>query len=297
MAREQLRVWRPAGAGDAVCIHGVTDSYALDPVGDCVFGVVLDGAMEARRGRSRHLFGPGDVCAWSPEGRHAGRAHRTPSWEARLVILDLRAVERLLDETGGGGGVAFARTPRLVDPRLAAAFVRLHRALEQPASALEVEGRLVAWLRALLAPRSPRAALSAARAHADPALKRAVERLSDEAASNLTLSELAQAAGVDRHRLTRLFRAAHGLPPHRFQLARRLEKARAMIERGGGVAAAAAGAGFFDQSHLTRHFRRAFGLTPARYAALLAQTYKTPFKRGATDAASRPERRPKGGHA
>jgi len=297
MAREQLRVWRPAAAGEAVFIHGVTDSYALDPVGECVFGVVLDGAMEARRGRTRHLFGPGDVCAWSPEGRHAGRAHRTRSWEARLIILDLRALDRLLDERGGAGGVAFPPAPRIVDARLAATFVGLHRAMEQPASALEIEGRLVTWLRALLAPRSPGAALSAARAHADPALYSAVERLSDEAASNLTLGELAQAAGVDRHRLTRLFRAAHGLPPHRFQLARRLEKARATIERGGGVAHAAADAGFFDQSHLTRHFRRAFGLTPARYAALLAQTYKTAFARGATDAASRPQRRPKGGHA
>jgi AraC-like DNA-binding protein len=295
MARERLRVWRPAAAGGAVCIHGVTDSYTLDPVGECVFGVVLDGAMEAHRGKSRHLFGPGDLCAWSPEGRHAGRAYRTRSWKARLVILELGALERLLDEAGGA--VAFAPVPRIADAQLAAAFVRLHRALERPASALEVEGRLVAWLRALLAPRSPRAVLSASRAHADPALKRAVERLCDDAASNLTLSELAQAAGVDRHRLTRLFRAAYGLPPHRFQLARRLEEARVLIERGAGVAHAAAAVGFFDQSHLTRHFGRAFGFTPARYAALLAQTYKTLSARGATPAASRPERRPKGGHA
>lgn len=74
MPLEELHVWRPSGAGGAVCIHGRTDSYALDPVAECVFGVVLDGTMEARRGHARHLFGPGDLCAWSPEGRHAVQA-------------------------------------------------------------------------------------------------------------------------------------------------------------------------------------------------------------------------------
>ena len=276
MPLEELRVWRPEGAEGAVFIHGRTASYALDPVGECVFGVVLEGGMEAQRGRRRHLFGPGELCAWGPDGRHSGRAHRGRAWEARLMIVDVFALERLLGDGGGAGRAAFERGPQIVDARLAQAFIRLHASLEGSASALEVEGKVVSWFGALMAQRSSRAALSAARAQADPALKRAVERLSDDPTSNLTLRELAQAAGADRHRLTRLFRAAHGLPPHRFQLARRLEKARALLARGVSPGEAAVGAGFFDQSHLTRHFRRAFGLTPARYAGLPAQAYKTP---------------------
>jgi AraC-like DNA-binding protein len=92
----------------------------------------------------------------------------------------------------------------------------------------------------------------------------------------VTLDELARAAGVSRHRLSRLFRTAYGVPPHRFQLARRIRVARQMLERGDGVAQVAQATGFFDQSHLHRHFRRTLGMTPARYARLTtAQTYKT----------------------
>ena len=87
----------------------------------------------------------------------------------------------------------------------------------------------------------------------------------------MTLAELARAAGVSRHRLSRLFRAAYGMPPHRFQLARRLERARRLLEHGVPVAEAALTTGFFDQSHLHRHFRPTLGMTPGQYA----QMYKT----------------------
>jgi AraC-like DNA-binding protein len=91
----------------------------------------------------------------------------------------------------------------------------------------------------------------------------------DDLARNLTLSEVAAAAGVSRHRLTRLFRAAYGLPPHRFVLAQRIRAARRLLERGVAPAEAAAQTGFFDQSHLHRHFTRTLGMTPGAYAAAL----------------------------
>jgi AraC-like DNA-binding protein len=110
--------------------------------------------------------------------------------------------------------------------------------------------------------------LTARAARRDPALRRASALLCDDLAANVTLEELSAAAGVSRHRLTRLFRAAYGLPPHRFALAQRIAVARRLLERGLAVAEVAQQTGFFDQSHLHRHFRRTLGLTPARYAAL-----------------------------
>ena len=73
---------------------------------------------------------------------------------------------------------------------------------------------------------------AARRARRDPALRRACELLGDDLARNVTLAEVAAAAGVSRHRLTRLFRAAFGLPPHRFVLAQRIRAARRLLERG-----------------------------------------------------------------
>ena len=106
-------------------------------------------------------------------------------------------------------------------------------------------------------------------ARRDPALRRACELLGDDLARNVTLAEVAAAAGVSRHRLTRLFRAALGLPPHRFALAQRIRAARRLLERGVAPGEVAQLTGFFDQSHLHRHFTRTLGMTPGAYAAAL----------------------------
>ena len=158
-------------------------------------------------------------------------------------------------------------SPRVRDRRLARRFLELHAALERPAWRLERDTLLQEWLCALSG-RAP-ARRPAPRGARDPALRRACELLGDDLARNLTLAEVAAAAGVSRHRLTRLFRAAYGVPPHRFVLAQRLRAARRLLERGGAPAEVAAQTGFFDQSHLHRHFTRTLGMTPGAYAAAL----------------------------
>jgi AraC-like DNA-binding protein len=258
---EAVRVWRAEVGTGVICMHGVTSSYAVDPVGEHVVGIVLAGGMSVRRGREVHRFAPGDLCVWDPSARHEGWPWRSPRWEARLIVLEPAAV----GDPGLAGSRAFA-SPRVRDPRLARGFVALHTALDQPAWALERETLLHEWLRALRGD-APAARIRAARR--DPGLRRACELLGDDLARNVTLAELCVAAGVDRHRLTRLFRSAYGLPPHRYQLAQRLRVARRLLERGAAPAEVAQETGFFDQSHLHRHFTRTLGMTPGAYAAAL----------------------------
>lgn len=258
---EAVRVWRAEVGEGVICMHGVTSSYAVDPVGEHVVGIVLAGGMRVRRGREVHRFAPGDVCAWDPSARHAGRPWRSSRWEARLIVLEPATV----GDPGLAGDLAFG-APRVRDARLAHGFLALHSALDRPAGALERETLLYEWLRALRG-RAPAGPVRAARR--DPALGRACELLGDDPARNVTLAELCAAAGVGRHRLTRLFRSAYGLPPHRFQLAQRLRAARRLLERGATPAEVAQHTGFFDQSHLHRHFTRTLGMTPGAYAAAL----------------------------
>ena len=99
----------------------------------------------------------------------------------------------------------------------------------------------------------------------DKALRLARDYLGDQPERNVSLDELATAAGIGKFRLIRLFRQHTGLPPHALQLAHRIRSARRMLEAGETVAEAAAAGGFADQSHLHRHFRRSLGVTPAEY--------------------------------
>ncbi len=85
----------------------------------------------------------------------------------------------------------------------------------------------------------------------------------------MTLSDLEQASGRDRWRLSRDFRVLYGTSPYRYLTMRRLELVRRLAAAGQSLAQASAWAGFTDQSHMTRHFRQAYGHSPGRWLRTL----------------------------
>jgi AraC family transcriptional regulator len=84
-----------------------------------------------------------------------------------------------------------------------------------------------------------------------------------------TLGELAAVARLSPYHFARQFRAATGLPPHQFVIARRVERAKQLLqgEADLSLAEVAAHAGFSDQSVFCRHFKRLVGVTPGRFRA------------------------------
>ena len=78
---------------------------------------------------------------------------------------------------------------------------------------------------------------------------------------------MAAVARLSPYHFARQFKAATGLPPHQFVLARRVERAQQLLQGGAGssLAQVAARAGFSDQSQFSRHFKRLVGVTPGRF--------------------------------
>ena len=64
-----------------------------------------------------------------------------------------------------------------------------------------------------------------------------------------------------------LFQRATGLPPHQFVIARRVERARQLLQAGTDLSLAevAACTGFSDQSQFTHHYKRVVGVTPGQF--------------------------------
>jgi AraC family transcriptional regulator len=97
-------------------------------------------------------------------------------------------------------------------------------------------------------------------------LRAAVEYVEEHLDSSLTLSRIAAAAHLSPYHFARQFKAATGLPPHRYIVARRIERAQTLLRADGlPLAEVAAIVGFSDQSQFTRHFRLAVGVTPGRF--------------------------------
>ena len=106
------------------------------------------------------------------------------------------------------------------------------------------------------------------------AIQRVLQHIDMNLNQALTLSELADLAGLSIWRFATVFRQQVGISPHRYICRLRLACAQALIRQGMPVASAASEAGFYDQSHLARHFKTVFGMTPGQYltAAGQAQT-------------------------
>jgi AraC-like DNA-binding protein len=83
--------------------------------------------------------------------------------------------------------------------------------------------------------------------------------------ADISADDLATATGRSRFAVHRAFQSVYGLAPGAYQRQLRLRAARRLIAAGQPIGAAAADAGFSDQSHLNRWFVRCYGITPAGY--------------------------------
>lgn len=112
--------------------------------------------------------------------------------------------------------------------------------------------------------------------HADTPswLMRARELLHDDCGSDLTLTDIAQAAGVHPVHLTRVFRSHFRCTPGEYLRRCRLDKAAALLVQGhASLAEIAAICGFFDQAHFSRAFKQAYGVPPRHHRIQASQSH------------------------
>ncbi|HZY88267.1 MAG TPA: AraC family transcriptional regulator [Gemmataceae bacterium] len=93
-----------------------------------------------------------------------------------------------------------------------------------------------------------------------------------------TLGRMAAVARLSPYHFARQFRAATGLPPHEYVIARRVERAKQLLQEGTDLSLAevAACAGFSDQSKFTHHFKRVVGVTPGQFRKPARIAYTAP---------------------
>lgn len=94
-------------------------------------------------------------------------------------------------------------------------------------------------------------------------LQRVIDYIDANLASDIELGDLASVAGSSRFHFSRAFRAATGVPPYRFVIHRRIEKAKALLGAGEmSVLEVATTCGFHSRSQFAAMFRRVLGMTP-----------------------------------
>lgn len=232
------------------------------------FGLSLDAAGEYHWRGTRHPIPPGALRLIQPGEVHASQDFGGPApVTTHLLYVPVPVLrEAAAGAAGRPAGEPAFPFPVAPDPELARAFLRLCLALsERPAPRLEQDSLLQATL-ARFVERHADARL----APTPPGLEhRAVWRvkayLDEHLAENVPLSDLARLVDLNPHYLDRAFARLVGLPPHRYQVQARVERAKTLLAAGVPPGEVARRTGFADQSHLGRHFKRLVGVPPGRY--------------------------------
>lgn len=96
-------------------------------------------------------------------------------------------------------------------------------------------------------------------------LNRVKELIHAELASPLSITDLADCAGLAPHHFARSFKRSTGESPHTFVMRCRIEHAKEILSNGASLAQAALSCGFSSQSHFTARFRGITDLTPGQF--------------------------------
>lgn len=96
--------------------------------------------------------------------------------------------------------------------------------------------------------------------------RRVVEFIEEHLGEPISLAALAEFVDLSLFHFARAFTQSFGMPPHRYHMARRMDRARSLLrKRALTVTEIGVHAGFRETSSFTRAFRRFTGLTPTEY--------------------------------
>ena len=96
--------------------------------------------------------------------------------------------------------------------------------------------------------------------------KRVVEFIEEHLAEDISLATLAEFVDLSLYHFARAFKQSFGVPPHRYHMDRRMDRARSLL-RGSTFSVTQIGSqiGFRETSSFTRAYRKFTGVTPSKY--------------------------------
>jgi AraC-like DNA-binding protein len=257
---DEVTAWRTPEHERLIWMEGRTTGYQADPVGEYVIGIATVAGYRLQRGHRQFIVAPHQLVVLDPSSAHSGAPIGTEPWSGQLLVIELPDVA-----AGDAGVEVLFPEPKVGGPAMANRFMQLHETMRSVASRLERESGVASFLHDLVQLR-PTRQVESTRPLDRRAVRAAAQYLQDNLTVNVSLDDLAHAAGTPKFQLVRQFRAVTGVPPHTFQISQRVLRARHLLETGRSAAEVAALTGFVDQSHLHRHFTRRLGITPGRYA-------------------------------
>lgn len=266
--RHELRPGQVLWWGPAASLPGALRVGVSTPPAVVLLWILDDDA--AGGGGRMVAFGPDEItreAGPAPAGGYAAAITLDPAALHELLTGDQSAGATALRVLAADGGSAELPLPLGPSARFALESIRrcpFAGACRAMALAARANDLLVTFLTALAA-RAVAPAPGVTRRFGEQ-VRAAAALLAQHLESPPPLAELARQAGLSETSLKRGFRQVFGTTAFGYLRARRMERARALLEAGEAtVLEAAALVGYSNPSHFSAAFRREFGVNPKAF--------------------------------
>ncbi|TCM68651.1 AraC-like DNA-binding protein [Acinetobacter calcoaceticus] len=233
--------------------------------GYCI-GIIEDGAQAFYRNGQLHTAPKGDIILVNADEIHTGSSAVESGWRYRAIYPTPEMLSELTQDIFTAKGAAPWFPHAVVhDPGLAQQFSILLNLLDQEHDQLLKETLYLSTIACLILRHGRQQTTPQPLANAEKHILNIKAFIAANYSEDISLTELAQMAGLSPWHFLRQFKKYVGLTPHNWLVQIRLQQARMQLKYGDPIIEVAQNCGFSDQSHLNRHFKRAMGITPAQY--------------------------------
>ncbi len=260
-----ITLWRAPDLGAELLSGHFSDfSYDVHTHDTACFSLLTRGAIRIKMRGQEFTARRGDLYAIEADEPHAGWPVDKEGWNLRTLYVDSAYLQSLVSDAGTSRSLDL-KGPIIRDPELASMLYGVHRCSQVQGSRIYREERYIEFATRLFERHAdgPKGGVGAGLE--DRAIRIAKEFIDQSLDEQVSLTEIANAAGLPPYKLYRAFEKSTGMTPHAYQRQARVRLAMNLIRTNRPLGDVAFSTGFADQAHLTRWFRRIMGITPGIY--------------------------------
>ncbi|HIO96977.1 MAG TPA: AraC family transcriptional regulator [Leucothrix sp.] len=233
--------------------------------GYCI-NLIDSGAQRFYRSGANHLAPQNSIVFVNADEVHDGCKATENGWSYRAMYPTPELLANISIELEGKRNDApWFPQAVVTDAYTVSKLHHLFTLLEHSSNPLERETCYLSTMTELISRHSKQNKALTKLGHEPLAIKRMRNYLDEHFVENISIKTLADSVELSPFYLARLFNKTVGLPPHAYQIQRRVQKAKQLIHHNVKLSDVAVDCGFTDQSHLSRHFKRSLGITPGAY--------------------------------
>jgi len=266
--REKATYWRAPEYGDMELMNAtfINHRFPLHFHEEYAICVIERGRYEFHYAGNREQVTAGSMVLINPGEVHSGHALDEKGWSYRAFYPGVTLMKQIArDITGTDWEMPTFTAPQIRDPQLSQQLGTLHRAIEHSKVRLVKDTILREAMGLLIRKHASNQSNKLCLTANNRAIRNAQDYLQSHYSDDVSLDNIAGEVGLSPYHLSRTFKQVVGLPPYKYLIQIRIQRARVLLMSGMSIADVASEVGFADQSHLTKWFKRIIGVPPGQF--------------------------------